>query len=123
MKYYYSPIQLSNVFPLLHKYKESMQFKEIFFIFQFAMSMSQHSSTDYDYEFYQIHIWFFIRFFLNSPTIAMEKNVFANPTEKIKYIKEKRKRENQIRQNGKRFPLHFNLSQFNCTVLIRKLNS
>lgn len=53
----------------------------------------------------------------------MEKNVLVNPTEKIKYIKDKRKRENQIRQNGKRFPLHFNLSPFNCTVLIRKLNS
>lgn len=104
-----------------------MQFKEdFFFTFQFAMSMSQHSSTDYDYEFYQIHVWFFIRFSLNSPTIDMKyKKILANPTEKKKYIKKKREREieNQIRQNGKRFPLHFNLSQFNCTVLIRKLNS
>lgn len=28
--------------------------------------------------------------------------------------------ENQIRQNGKRFPLHSNLSQFNCSIYITK---
>ena len=82
--------------------------------------MSQHSSTDYVYEFYQIHVWFFIRFSLNSPTIAIEKkekkNILANPTEKIKVYKGKKneRKSDQTKWETISFTFQFISIQLYC---------